>query len=196
MKFKIAVVQMDLKENYPKENLARVEKFIKKRHQKALRLLFFRKIFFRTVVSDRILVKPKHPHGVNFGPGKEILIDIVPGSFIEQGQDGLHDTTYYIDSTGKIRSRYRKIHLWYPDDKNFKPGHRVPVFKTKFGRIGLIICWDLIFPELFRRMSKRGVRVVICPSYWAYGDAGKIGKKLDKRSKTKLVDAMCVGRGF
>jgi predicted amidohydrolase len=69
----------------------------------------------------------------------------------------LHNTTYYIDSSGKIKSRYRKVNLWRSERKYFVPGHKVSVFNTKFGKIGLIICWDLIFPEVFRKMVKRGL---------------------------------------
>ena len=44
-------------------------------------------------------------------------------------------------------------------------------------------------------MAKKGVNIVICPSFWCYGDAGN-GIKYDANSETKLVDSLCVGRAF
>src|SRR5205823_9599256 len=74
-------------------------------------------------------------------------------------------------------------------------GSNVSVFDTRFGRVGLIICWDLMFPEVFRAMVKQKVEIVICPSYWCYEDAGK-GLIHDPDSEVKLVNALCMSRAF
>ena len=59
----------------------------------------------------------------------------------------------------------------------------------------MIICWDLMFPEVFRAMVKDKVEIVICPSYWCFEDAGK-GMMHDPDSEVKLVNALCISRAF
>src|SRR5205085_6699170 len=122
-------------------------------------------------------------------------IDIVPGSIIEGDESGLYNTAYYIDRSGDILGRYRKVNLWLPERSYVTPGNDITVFATRFGKVGLIICWDLMFPEIFRAMVKEGVEVVICPSYWCLEDAG-VGIKHDEQAEIKLVNALCVSRAF
>jgi len=52
-----------------------------------------------------------------------------------------------------------------------------------------------MFPEIFRKMVRLGVNILICPSYWTFEDAS-VGLKYDKNSDAKLVDALCIGRAF
>ena len=85
----------------------------------------------------------------------QYAIDIVPGSIIEGDANGLFNTTYYIASNGEIRGRYRKVNLWLPERGYITPGDELPVFETQYGRVGLIICWDLMFPETFGADSAR-----------------------------------------
>lgn len=119
----------------------------------------------------------------------------MPGSIIEGDEYGLYNTTYYIDSAGEIRGRYRKVNLWLPERSYITPGQKVAVFDTAYGRVGLIICWDLMFPETFRAMLKEHVEIVICPSYWCFEDAGE-GMKHEPQAEVKLVNALCVARAF
>lgn len=198
MKFKIAVVQLDIQYRSPEENLKKIETFIRRAAAAKAQMIVFPEDFISDpIIGGKLIVKSGNLHRKQFQElAKKYGIDMVAGSFTEEDREGLHNTTYYIDSSGRIRSRYRKINLWHPEKSYIVPGHRVPVFNTKFGKIGLIICWDIMFPELFRKMAKQGVRIVICPSYWSYGDAGIIGKRYDKESETKLVDALCIGRAF
>jgi len=157
MKLKIAVVQFEIKRLSPEFNLKKAEKFIKKASFLKAQIVVFPEDF----VTDPIVGKRQYADSTNkYGNHFQYLarkysIDIVPGSIIEEDKLGLHNTTYYIDSGGEVKSRYRKVNLWHPERSYITPGLEVPVFKTKFGKVGLIICWDLIFPEIFRKMVKK-----------------------------------------
>ena len=70
-----------------------------------------------------------------------------------------------IDRKGEIKGKYRKIHLY---DDSVRAGKKVRVFKTDFAKIGIVICWDLAFPELFRKMKEKGAEIIFCPSQWCY----------------------------
>ena len=75
---------------------------------------------------------------------------------------------------GEVVSRYDKIHLFdvtiegsnesYNESETIAPGDEVVVIDTPFGRLGLAICYDLRFPELFRAMADVGMEVCVIPS--------------------------------
>lgn len=197
MKFKIAVVQFKIGQFLLEKNLKKAEKFIKRAASSKANIIVFPEDFVTgPIEGKKKFADPENKYRKHFQYlAKKYKIDIVPGSFIEEEKSKLYNTTYYIDSNGKIKSRYRKINLWLSERKYFTAGRKVSVFKTKYGKIGLIICWDLIFPEIFRKMVRKGVDMVICPSYWLRGDAGN-GIKYDADSEIKLVDSLCIGRAF
>ncbi|MBI4451496.1 carbon-nitrogen hydrolase family protein [Candidatus Woesearchaeota archaeon] len=197
MRFKIAVVQFDIKQFSPMENLRRAENFVKKAARSKAHLVVFPEDFITGPIAGKTeFADSAKKYRDKFRQlAKKYKIDVVPGSFIEKDRKGLYNTTYYVDSRGTVKGQYRKINLWHPERTYLSPGYEVPVFKTRYGKIGLMICWDLMFPELFRKMVTQGVDLIICPSYWCYGDAGK-GVKYDPNSEIKLVDSLCVARAF
>lgn len=197
-KARIAVVQFEIKENIPDRNIKRAEEFVKKASKEKANIVVFPENFLsHPHIGKRDFMDSKQKCRKAFQKiAKKYKIDIVCGSVIEKDQTGAHyNTTYYIDSNGRVRGKYRKINLWHTEKPSIIPGNQIRVFDTKYGKIGLIICWDLIFPEIFRKMGKKGVEIIICPSHWCYGDAGK-GLKYDKNSEIKLVNSLCVDRAF
>src|SRR3989344_2913835 len=170
MKIKIAVVQFDIRQFSPEENLKRAEVFISKAALAKAHIIVFPEDFLTGPIERRReLADGNNTYRKQFqNLARQYKIDIVPGSFIELDHKGLHNTTYYIDATGKVKARYRKVNLWLSERKYITPGNEVSVFNTQFGKIGLIICCDLIFPEIFRKMANKGVNIVICPSYWTF----------------------------
>lgn len=97
------------------------------------------------------------------------------GSFGEiiPGEPKLYNTSLLMDRDGGIVGRYEKIHLYDVDIKNGpstresdtkKPGHRIVVCDTEFCRMGLSICYDMRFPELYRIMALRGAKVMFVPA--------------------------------
>lgn len=78
------------------------------------------------------------------------------------------------DDKGQRVARYDKIHLFdvnladhdenYHESASIEPGEQVVVVDTPFGRLGLAVCYDLRFPELFRQMADQGAEVIAVPS--------------------------------
>jgi len=199
MKLNIAVCQFKIKEHNPKKNIERAEQFIKKASGKA-DIIVFPEYFINDSCKNNKFVDRKRKFVKHFQHlAKKYNIDIVPGSIIEEekkkNKSKIFNATYYIDSNGKIKAEYKKVNLWYSERRHVKPGRNICVIDTKFGKIGLIICWDLEFPEVFRKMDRQNVKIVICTSYWCFGDAGK-GLKYDHNSEIKMVDSLCVDRAF
>lgn len=157
MKFKIAVVQFKTEQFSPDKNLKRAEEFIKKALFLKTKIIVFPEDFITGPIIGKLEFADYENKYRNFFKIllKNIKIDIVPGSIIEKDKHSFYNTTYYIDSSGKVKSRYKKINLWHPERRYLNPGNEISVFNTKFEKIGLIICWNLIFPEIFRKMVKK-----------------------------------------
>jgi predicted amidohydrolase len=86
----------------------------------------------------------------------------------------VYDTVVLIDSKGKISSVYRKLHLY--DALGFKESDKMMAgnmiekpAKTSVGNIGLMICYDIRFPEMSRILTVKGANVLVSPSAWVHG---------------------------
>ena len=92
---------------------------------------------------------------------------IVVGGFCELADDGkLYNSAAIVDPDG-VQTVYRKVHLWDREKLFFEPGDRPPpVLDTAVGRIGLMICYDLEFPEMSRMLALAGAELIAVPTNW------------------------------
>jgi len=100
----------------------------------------------------------------------------IAGSFYERAPDGrYYNTAPLIGPGGQVEGIYRKTHLFdgpqRPDIKmgmqesaKLAAGNELPVFDTTFGKLGLTICSDLRFPEIYRTLTLKGARIIACVS--------------------------------
>jgi predicted amidohydrolase len=96
-------------------------------------------------------------------------VTVVAG-FAERERDRLFNSAAVIDRTGRIAGVYRKLHLFGGEREVFAAGDRgLPVFTVDGLRIGVLICYDLRFPEAMRILSVRGAQVVAVPTAWVRG---------------------------
>lgn len=197
MQVTIAVAQFEVAQFAPAENLAKAERFIREAVEQQAQLLVFPEDFVLGPLNGRVDLADFTGEYVRHfqALARKYAIDLVPGTLIEGDETGLYNTAYYIDHMGTILGRYRKVHLWLSERSYIEPGQQAVVCETRFGKIGLAICWDLAFPELFRTMLAEGAEIVCCPSYWCFEDAG-VGMSHDTNSEITFVDALCVARAF
>lgn len=97
---------------------------------------------------------------------------IVAGSMrVSNGRRGCTNTSF-VFSRGKVALRYDKIHLFRPtgDHRYFTPGRSADTVRVAIGRgrvrIGVVICFDLRFPELMRSLAFRGMDLLVVPARW------------------------------
>ena len=106
---------------------------------------------------------------------RRLRITLLLGSLPEkiEGERKVHNTSVLIGPDGLTLARYRKIHLFDIDlpgmehlkeSKAIVPGDERVIAETAFGALGLSICYDLRFPELYRDLMRRGARVLAVPS--------------------------------
>jgi len=85
------------------------------------------------------------------------------------------DTAVWIDAGGNVASVYRKLHLYdafgFKESDKFHPGEDVaPLVDSGEGRFGMMICYDLRFPEMARMLTLEGANILVAPSGWVQGD--------------------------
>ena len=92
---------------------------------------------------------------------------VVVGSLPEQDAGGIYNTAYVIDK-GELVGSYRKLHMFSMMGENrfLTPGDDTLVVSTSVGRLGVAICYDLRFPELFRKMALEGAEIICLPAEW------------------------------
>ena len=106
---------------------------------------------------------------------RELGVDLVAGSILEllAGRDKLANTSVHVAPDGEIRAVYRKIHMFdvevggrtYRESELEEPGEDIVLSRTANGvELGLTICYDLRFPELYRILAVLGARVVTVPA--------------------------------
>ena len=110
---------------------------------------------------------------------------VVIASLFEKRSSGLyHNTAVVIDADGKLLGRYRKMHI--PDDPlyyekfYFTPGDTgFRAWQTKFGKIGVLICWDQWYPEAARLTALQGAEILFYPTAigWHPREKKKLGVK-------------------
>lgn len=121
----------------------------------------------------------------------------VLGSWAERGDDDhLYNTAYLIGPDGRVRARYRKVHLFGPmnEDRHFVRGRNVAVVDLKIGRVGIALCYDLRFPELSRKMALAGAELLLYPSQWPEGRLGHFHTLLAARAIENQVFVAGVNR--
>ena len=90
------------------------------------------------------------------------------GGIAERDGVRLFDTAVLIAPDGYV-GRYRKTHLWNQEKLWFTPGDEgLPVFETTIGRIGLLICWDIWFPEVPRLLAQQGADIIASINNWVW----------------------------
>ena len=97
-------------------------------------------------------------------PGGE---GFVFAGFCELGDDGLlYNSAAIVDPSG-LMATYRKTHLWDREKLFFTPGVDLPpVLRTPLGRIGVLVCYDLEFPELTRTLALHGAELIVVCTNW------------------------------
>jgi len=105
---------------------------------------------------------------------RELGVDLVAGSIAERvaGEERLFNTSAVIDRDGQIAAVYRKIHMFdvdvggvaYRESAHEQPGEEIVMANVGGVELGLTVCYDLRFPELYRILAVRGARVITIPS--------------------------------
>ncbi|HLH66991.1 MAG TPA: nitrilase-related carbon-nitrogen hydrolase [Solirubrobacteraceae bacterium] len=114
---------------------------------------------------------------------------VVIGGFCELGHDGrVYNSAAIVDGNG-VLGVYRKLHLWDREKLWFTPGDEPPrVYDTPAGRIGVLICYDLEFPEMARTLALAGAELIAVPTNWPLVD------RPEGERPPEVINAMAAAR--
>lgn len=177
-KFSVAAVQM-LALREKAANIAEAEKWIREAAARGARVVALPEVFVWRGVKkqERQAAEPiPGPTSERLAAlARELAIYVLGGSILEQipGSDKAYNTSLLFGPEGKILAKYRKLHLFDVDLKEGVStresdtracGDEVVVAATSLCPMGLSICYDLRFPELYRRMMTEGAQLMFVPS--------------------------------
>lgn len=197
MKIRVAVVQFEIAHLDREKNFARMEDFVRRAKQEDAQVVVFPEdCITGSIFGDLSRLDTTGASRAAFqNLAKRYAIDIVTGSSMEGTPEGNFNTSYYINAAGDVLGTYRKNHLHPSEYKFLKPGIDAPVFDTAYGKAGIVICWDMLFPEIFQRMKAQGVQIIYCPSYW-YREIAESMANLNPSSEEEQIDALCIVRSL
>ena len=189
-KVKNGIIQSKISDNI-KSNIISAIKSIKKAASKKARIiclpeLFLSTYFCQTENHSNFKLAEKIPGKITdifSNLANELGVILILSLFEKRTSGFYHNTTIIINERGKILAKYRKMHI--PDDPGyyekfyFTPGDLgFKSVKTKFGKIGPLICWDQWFPEAARLTALKGAQIIIYPTAigWHPKEKKKFGK--------------------
>jgi len=180
---KVAIVQFKASTN-KNNNLKKILSYINKASKKGAELCAFPEfMMFYTPSSQSSSKLSSLAETINGNfvttiaqAAKKSSIQVV-GTFYEKSRkkNRVYDTSFIINKFGKVVSTYRKIHLYdamgFKESNKMTPGSKiVKPTKTSVGKIGMLICYDLRFPEMSRTLASAGSEILVVPSAWVKGE--------------------------
>ncbi|NYI99629.1 putative amidohydrolase [Nocardioides thalensis] len=174
---RVAVVQMDAQVGVAnrKENESRVLRKIEEAAEQGADVVVLPELVttgysFGTRAAAFAHAEPV-PDGPTVHAWSELAASLglhIVGGLAERDGARLFDTAVLVGPDGYI-GRYRKTHLWNAEKLWFTPGDLgYPVFDTVLGRIGLLICWDIWFPEVPRLLAAQGADLICSINNWVW----------------------------
>ncbi|RJS77987.1 carbon-nitrogen hydrolase family protein [Candidatus Bathyarchaeota archaeon] len=173
-KFKIALAQIGCKRADKKENLKKIENFVEKAKNQSADLIVFPELSLTGyVVRDQIYELAETIPG----PSTQVIEKIAEKTqtyivfgmpeLSEKTQATIYNTAVLVGPKGyigKYRKMYLPTHSVFEEKRYFRPGYQAVAFDTEIGKIGLIICYDIFFPEVSRLTRLKGAQLIVCIS--------------------------------
>ncbi len=173
---KVAAVQMCCSVNVD-ENIKKADKMVRSAAASGANIILLPELFERQYFCQErryeyydFAKSVEENDAVNHfkAVAKELSV-VIPVSFYEKDGSVLYNSVAVIDADGEILGVYRKTHIpddhFYQEKFYFTPGNTgFKTWKTKFGTIGVGICWDQWFPETARAMALQGAEMLLYPT--------------------------------
>jgi N-carbamoylputrescine amidase len=190
-KVKIGLVQHRCTENL-QENLAAAERGIRNAAAKGAQIIclqeLFGSVYFCQIEDHKYFQLGESIPGPTTDKmqaiAKELGVVLIVSLFEKRAAGVYHNTAAIIDADGSYLGKYRKMHI--PDDPlfyekfYFTPGDLgFNAWDTKFGRIGVCVCWDQWYPEAARLTALRGAQILFYPTAigWHPSEKAKYGER-------------------
>jgi predicted amidohydrolase len=173
-KMRIALAQIGCEQGNKKKNLETIRKNVAKAKTEGAQLVIFPELSLTGyVVRDQIYELAERIPGPTTRiveklakEHKQYIIFGMPEAS-EKAQATLYNSAVLVGPNGfigKYHKMYLPTHSVFEEKRYFRPGYQVAVFDTKLGKIGLVICYDIYFPEVLRLTRLKGAQLIVCIS--------------------------------
>jgi predicted amidohydrolase len=173
-KITLALAQIGCKRGEKTENIKKMEEILNKVKEQAVDLVIFPELSLTGyVLRDRIYELAETIPG----PSTRILENLTKKNRMhvvfgmpelsEKTRATIYNTAVLVGPKGyigKYRKMYLPTHSIFEEKRYFRPGYEATAFDTEIGKIGLIICYDIYFPEVTRLIRLKGAQLIICIS--------------------------------
>ena len=166
---KIALAQFEVVRGDPTANLAKIRELAAESKAREANVLFLPEMCTTGFdwQKNKSLLNQADRHRDTLAELAKASDIAICGSFLEATAAGRPaNSLYYFERTGEIVLHYRKVHLFtlFHEEKHMEVGTDIVTDDTELGRVGCSICYDLRFPELFRRCALQGAMIQALPA--------------------------------
>ncbi len=174
MKLTLAMVQMDVALGQPEANRRKVERLLEKAADRRPDLILLPEMWNTAYALETIQEVADHDGhptmALMAGLTKKTGANILAGSVADLRQGQAYNTAYVFDRQGRRVAEYSKIHRFrlMDEEKYITAGKEPCTFELDGVNCGLIICYDLRFPELARTLALAGAKIMFVPSEWPH----------------------------
>ncbi|SFW45759.1 N-carbamoylputrescine amidase [Selenomonas ruminantium] len=175
-KVTVAAIQMQMTANVS-ENISKAEQLVRKAAGQGAQVILLPELFERPYFCqqrqydfyDYATSVEENPAVRHFRPIAKELAVAMPISFYEKDGTRLFNSIAMLDADGEVLGVYRKTHIpddhYYQEKFYFTPGNTgFKVWDTRYGKVGVGICWDQWFPEAARAMALQGAEILLYPT--------------------------------
>ena len=171
MKISISLAQLDLTLGSPENNFLKAHEAVQQASRQGSEIVLLPELWASGFDLEHAREYASSLNEGWFARMKSLAVDFgigVGGSMIEEDQGEFYNSFVLYDKTGDLLGSYRKIHLFQKlqEHIHFKGGKKVVVVDSPWGKIGLAICYDLRFPEIFRTCAVEGAELILLVAEW------------------------------
>lgn len=175
---KVAAIQLCSSQNV-KDNLANAQRLIRESAQQGAKLIVLPEMFAIMGMDLHDLKNAQEPLGSGLiqsflaNEARSNQVWLVGGTIPIQGKNKVRAACLVYNDKGECVGHYDKIHLFdvslsateqYKESERIEPGEKTTVIDTPFGKLGLAVCYDVRFPELFRKLFNAGAEIITIPA--------------------------------
>jgi omega-amidase len=170
---KVSIAQMDMKFADPEFNFKHAEELIRKAALEKPDVIVLPETWNTGFFPDKNLASLSDQNGEKTkelcgGLAKELNVNIVAGSVSNVKNGKVYNTAFIFNRSGNCIAEYDKIHAFTPmkEDVAYQKGDHLALFELDGHRCGMIICYDIRFPELTRALAVKGIDILFISAQW------------------------------